>query len=135
MSYFKKIPSQIHEGKIVYGEGILDNIVILAVSEIEGVEVYLPHEGKSKSAVKSVKVRPEKDGVYVDVYVVVDSSYSVPEVAFRVQENIKHNVEAMTEYHIAEVNVIVKGVSFNEEKKVEPKKDELKENEKIEKED
>ncbi|MBR2614052.1 MAG: Asp23/Gls24 family envelope stress response protein [Clostridia bacterium] len=135
MSYFKKIPSQTHEGKIVYGEGIIDNIVILAVAEVEGVDIYLPYEGKSKSAIKSVKIRHEKEGIYVDVDVVVDSSYIVPEVAFRVQENIKHNVEAMTEFHIAEVNVVVKGVIFNEEKKEEVKIEPTEELEEVEKED
>ncbi|MBE5756654.1 MAG: Asp23/Gls24 family envelope stress response protein [Clostridiales bacterium] len=124
VSYFKKIPSETHEGKVVYSDGIIDNIVILAVSEVEGVDVYLPHEGNSKSAIKSVKVRQEKDGVYVDVAVVVDASLVVPDIAFKVQENVKHNVEAMTEYHIAEVNVIVKGVTFNEDRK-EQRKEEL----------
>ena len=60
----------------------------------------------------------------------------MPEVAFRVQENIKHNVEAMTEFHIAEVNVVVKGVVFNEEKKEEVKVEPTEEvEEQIEKED
>ena len=123
MSYFKKIPSETHEGKIVYNDGIIDNIVILAVSEIEGVEVFLPHEGDPKSAKKSVKVKEEKDGIHVDVEIRIDASLCVPDMAFKIQENVKHNVEAMTEYHIAKVNVFVKGVIFDEEKKEEIKND------------
>ena len=117
VSYFKKIPSETHEGKIVYNNGILDNIVILAVSEIDGAEVFLPHEGDSKSAKKSVKVKQEKDGIYVSVDVVINASLSVPDMAFKIQENIKHNVEAMTGYHITNVDITVQGVIFDDEHK------------------
>ena len=35
-------------------------------------------------------------------------------MAFRIQEAVKYNVESMTEYSVANVNVSVKGVSFED---------------------
>ena len=36
-------------------------------------------------------------------------------MAFKIQESIKHNVESMTEYKIAQVDVKVLGVIFDDE--------------------
>ena len=59
----------------------------------------------------------EDDDVYVDVYVNVLFGYSVKDVAFRVQENIKSSIESMTDFKVAAINVNVTGVVFgnNEE--------------------
>ena len=57
----------------------------------------------------------EKDGVYADISIKVDSGYIVPEVAFKIQQSVKHNVEAMTKYKVAKVDVYVVGVEFSEE--------------------
>ena len=46
---------------------------------------------------------------------------NISDVAFKVQEAIRHNVEAMTEYHVASVNVIIKGVTFTEENQPQQK--------------
>ncbi len=113
MVHIKKIPIRENEGKIIYGNGIVDGIVLLAIQEIPNVELYssLSHKKMSSS---SINVTIEKDGVHIDVIVKVHFSQSVSEVAFKIQEAVRHNVEAMTEYKIASVNVIVKGVRFNE---------------------
>ena len=54
----------------------------------------------------------EDDDVYVDVYVNVLFGYSVKDVAFRVQENIKSSIESMTDFKVAAINVNVTGVVF-----------------------
>ena len=46
---------------------------------------------------------------------------SVSDAAFKIQEAVRHNVEAMTEFHIASVNVHVCGIFFvdkSEEKNI-----------------
>ena len=107
MAYFRNIPGG-HDGKIIYNGSIINGIVTLAVSEIEGVKM-------ATDTSKDVKVRFDKDGIHVDVDVQIYQNTSVADMAFKIQENVKHNVEAMTEYHIAKVNVHVVGVLFNEE--------------------
>lgn len=113
MARIKKVTRNKHEGKIVYGDGIVDGIVYLAVAEIPKAELYtLKQYAKNRS--KSIDVTFSKDGVHVDVTVKVHYSQAVSDMAFKIQEVIRHNVEAMTEYHIASVNVNVKGVLFDD---------------------
>ncbi|PWM70862.1 MAG: hypothetical protein DBX59_09860 [Bacillota bacterium] len=118
MAYFKHIPDG-DNGKIIYNRSIVNGIVLLAISEIEGVEaaVYGPAKkrGGKKSAKRSVKLTYTKNGIDVDVFVKINQSASVSDMAFKIQENIKHNVEAMTEYRLNKINVRVAGVIFDEE--------------------
>ncbi len=121
MARIKKVTRNKHEGKIIYGDGIVDGIVYLAVAEIPKTELYtLKQHAKNRS--KSIDVTFSKDGVHVEVTVKVHYSQAVSDMAFKIQEIIRHNVEAMTDYHIASVNVIVKGVLFDEKNSCEPPK-------------
>ena len=113
MTPFKKVPINANEGKIIYGDGIVDGIVLLAINEIPNVELYSPSNSK-KMKNSAISVRREKDGVHVEVTVKTHYMQSISDVAFKIQETVRHNVEAMTEYRIASVNVIVKGVTFEE---------------------
>ncbi len=113
MVRFKKIPLKEHEGKIIYSNGIVDGIVLLALNEIPNVELYTSASHKKMSS-SSINVNIDKDGVHIDITVKVHYTQSVSDVAFKIQEAVRHNVESMTEYRIASVNVIVKGVKFGE---------------------
>ncbi len=105
MAFFKRVPSDGQKGKVSYNSGIVSGIVNLAVTEVEGVEMLA---GKKKG----LKLYFEKDGIYADISVKVDYGYNVPEVAFKIQQTVKHNVEAMTKYKVAKVDVYVVGVDF-----------------------
>ena len=105
MALFKRVPSDGQKGKVSYNSGIVSGIISLAVSEIEGVE---PLPGKKRG----MKLYFEKDGIYADISVKVDYGYNVPEVAFKIQQSVKHNVEAMTKYKVAKVDVYVVGVEL-----------------------
>jgi len=113
MARFKKLPINTHEGKIIYGDGIVDGIVLLAIQEIPFVELYAtaPNNKMTSSA---IKVKFEKDGVHVDVNVKIHFSQSVADTSFKIQESVRHNVESMTEYHVASVNVLISGIIFDE---------------------
>ena len=111
MARFKKLPQK-REGKIVYGDGIVEGIVYLAVSELEDVE--LDCTSSKKGMKKGIKVTFDKDNVHVLVAVKIQYQQSVSDVAFKIQETVRHNVESMTEYHISSVNVYVKGVTFED---------------------
>ena len=111
MARIKKVTRNKHEGKIIYGDGIIDGIVYLAVAEIPNAELYtLKQRAKNRS--KAIEVTFSKDGVHVEVIVKVHYSQAVSDMAFKIQEVIRHNVEAMTEYHVAAVNVHVCGIFF-----------------------
>ncbi len=112
MAHFKKLPQE-HEGKLIYGNGIVDGIAMLAVAEIENVELCAKAP-RSKMRSSAISVNFDKDGVHVDVSVRIHFSQNVSDMAFKIQEAIRHNVEVMTEYHVASVNVEVSGVTFDE---------------------
>ena len=120
MARFKKMPRNTNEGKITYGDGIVDGIVLLALNEIPSVELFTPPQHK-KMRSKSIKCVRANDGIHVDVVVKIHYTQSVSDVAFKIQESIRHTVETMTEYHVASVNVVIRGVTFDEEKPVEEK--------------
>ena len=107
MSNIKLGTKDKQSGKVVYNAGIIQNIVALAVQEVEGT-LLLP--GKRNS----IGLYLEKDGVYADVSVVVKYGYDVPELAYRIQQSVKHNVENMTRYRVAKVNVHIQDVVFED---------------------
>ncbi len=105
MAIFKRVPPDGQKGKVSYNSGIVGKIISLAVAEIEGVEMLANKK-------RGLKLYFEKDGVYADISVRVDYGYNVPEVAFKIQQSVKHNVEAMTKYKVAKVDVYVVDVEF-----------------------
>ena len=118
MARFKKLMQKKDEGKIVYKDGIVDGIVLLSVSELEYVELCA-HTKSDDMKSKAIKVVYENSAVTVDVMVKIHYSQCISDVAFKIQEAVRHNVEAMTEYKIASVNVIVNGVIFDDPQPVQ----------------
>ncbi|MBQ3597052.1 MAG: Asp23/Gls24 family envelope stress response protein [Clostridia bacterium] len=112
MARFKKMLREKNEGKIVFGDAIVHNIVTLAVSELPYVELY--HKSNSENTNAAVTVFFDKKGIDVDICVKVHFSQRVSETVFRIQEAVRHSVESMTEYHIQSVNVLVLGVIFED---------------------
>ncbi len=104
-------------GKVVYNAGIVHNIVALAIAEVEGA---MPAQGKKNG----ISLYLEKDGIYADVSVVVKYGYNVPELAYRIQQSVKQSVENMTRYKVAEVDVHIQDVVFEDAAPVEKEEDE-----------
>ena len=98
----KKV-STVKTGSLFYGRKVVRDIIALAAKEISGV-AHLHGKG----------IRADIFGrdINVDVFLDIDFGYSVPDVAYRIQENIKRSVETMTEYKIDTVNINILGVSF-----------------------
>lgn len=116
------------KGKITYNADIVSGIVVLSLQETEGIEMV-----PSKS--KGIKLCFEKEGIFADISVIAHYGYSVPELAFRIQQTIKQMVESMTKYKIAKVDVHVQSVVFpqpaaNAASAEEPATDEQKEEQK-----
>ncbi|MBR2871427.1 MAG: Asp23/Gls24 family envelope stress response protein [Clostridia bacterium] len=114
MTRFKKMQPEKKEGKIVYGNAIVDNIVCLTVEELPFVELVHKVSGKKKNS--AVTVFLDKKGLDVDICVRIHFSQRVSEIVFKIQEAVRHSVESMTEYRIQSVNVIVMGVIFDDVK-------------------
>ena len=98
----------------------------IAASEVEGVASMsggvvsgLGEMLGKKSFSKGVKVEVGERQTALDLYVVMEYGVRIPEVARRVQENVKRAVESMTGLEVVEVNVHVAGISFHTEPKDE----------------
>ena len=105
MSNIKLTSEKKQSGKTVYNSGIVQNIVEIAVLEVEGT---VSTEGKKNG----ISLYLEKDGVYADVSVVVKYGYNIPELAYRIQQSVKQSVENMTRYKVAKVDVHILDVVF-----------------------
>lgn len=114
-----------------YGEiKIADDVVAItssiATSEIEGIagmsggiaEGFNQILGKN-NLTKGVKVNINENEVEIDLYVIVEYGIKIPDVAWKVQENVKQNVESTTGLKVMSVNIHVQGVNFNKDTKNE----------------
>jgi uncharacterized alkaline shock family protein YloU len=105
---------------VTYKKKVVISIVSLATQEINGVasisrkSVSAIRSALSKNINRGIIVDFENNLVHIDVFINVKFGYSVKDIAFRVQENIKSSVESMTEYKVEAVNVHVVGVNFSE---------------------
>lgn len=99
---------------------VIGVIAGIAASEVEGVASMsgsvvtgIGEMLGKKNFSKGVKVEVGERQAAVDLYVVMEYGIRIPDVARRVQENVKRAVESMTGLEVVEVNVHVAGVSFH----------------------
>ena len=107
MAHMRHDPTSTQKGKITYNSGIVSGIVSLAIEEVDGVSLL-----NTKN--RGIKLNFDKQGIIADISVKVDATYNVPSLAFRIQQSIKHNVESMTKYKVAKVDVHIQDVNFPE---------------------
>ena len=113
---------QENKGKITCDRNILLSIISLATKEISGVSSL---QDSFAMKFKKIFTRADSTGVklkvssngqlIIDVYVRIYSGNNVPDVAFKVQENIKNNIVSMVEMRVGKINIHVVGVDFKEE--------------------
>ena len=92
----KKFSTAESKGKTYYNAGIVKGIVSLAVSEVAGVAIS-PKGKKATKISDAIKLKFGDTGISVDVFVNVYTGYTVPDVAFNIQQNIQQSVESMSE--------------------------------------
>ncbi|MDE5667199.1 MAG: Asp23/Gls24 family envelope stress response protein [Clostridia bacterium] len=107
MEHMRHDPTTTQKGKITYNPNIVSGIVALAINEVEGVSLL-----NNKN--KGVKLNFEKQGIVADISVKVDSNCNVSSLAFKIQQSIKHNVESMTKYKVAKIDVHIQDVNFTD---------------------
>jgi len=66
------------------------------------------------SAIKLVKVNQNDEGIVIEIPVVVEYGVKIPAVAWDIQENVKREIEDMTDSKVLAVNIHVTGVNINE---------------------
>jgi len=116
-------------GTVKIAGEVVSVIAGLAAMEVEGVAGMssgiagdIAELLGRRNLAKGVKVEVGEREAAVDLYIIVNYGVRIPEVAWKVQQNVKQAIESMTGREVVEVNVHVQGVNFQaEEKKEEPR--------------
>ncbi len=101
-------------GTVRIHDNVIASIASVAATEIEGVK-GIEKDFKSgllelikKKNLGAIKVDKDKNGdITVWVPLVIKYGYNIPDVAARVQENIRNNLEKMTNLSIKDININV----------------------------
>ena len=102
-------------GQVKISNDVIATIAGLAAIEVEGVETTSTFTDKLLKN-NGVKIQIEEDEVVLDVMIIIDYGISIPDIAFKVQENVKNTVETMTGLKVSQVNIHVQGINFKKEK-------------------
>lgn len=108
-------------GKITLDRKILASIINLAAKEINGVErvsnTARPWYKKMFNRYDDgVEIKFEKNGtLLVDVYLTIFIGYSVPDIAYRVQENIRNALATMVALKPLKINIHILNVECDQE--------------------
>lgn len=109
-------------GKVEIAPEVIEVITGIAASEVEDVysmrgnfaSGVVERFGK-KSHSKGVKVELTDTGISIDLFVVLNFGVSIPQVAQKLQTNVRQTLKNMTALEIAEVNVHVVGVQMEKD--------------------
>lgn len=113
-------------GEIKVSEEVVAIIASTAASEIPGVSGMsggfagdIVEMLGRKNLSKGVKVEVGEKEAAIDLYVVIDYGYRIPEVSWDIQEKVKKAVEEYTGLEVIEVNIHVQGINFEKIPEVE----------------
>jgi uncharacterized alkaline shock family protein YloU len=113
-------------GTIRIADEVVGIVAGLAATEIPGVAGMsaglvggIAEMLGKKNLSKGVKVEVGEKEAAVDLYIIVEYGVRIPDVALKVQENVKRAIESMTGLDVVEVNIHVQGVGFVNESKEE----------------
>ncbi|APH14102.1 asp23 family protein [Clostridium sporogenes] len=114
----ENIKNEIDMGIVKISDEVVGVIAGLAATEINGIVgmssgvvggITQILKGK-KNISKGVKVNVGEESASIDLYVVVEYGVKIPEVAQKVQEDVKRSVETMTGLTVSSVNIHVQNV-------------------------
>jgi len=104
-------------GTIKIHKNVIASIAAIASGEIEGVK-SIGKDFRSgilelwgKKVLCNIKVVIDKNGeVWVEIPLIIKYGYNIPDVADKVQENVRNALEKMTNLNIKDININVQGI-------------------------
>ncbi|OOO64216.1 Asp23/Gls24 family envelope stress response protein [Clostridium tepidum] len=114
----ENIKNKIDMGIVKISDEVVGVIAGLAATEVKGIVgmssgvvggITQILKGK-KNISKGVKVNVGEESASIELYVVVEYGVKIPEVAQKVQEDVKKSVETMTGLTVSSVNIHVQNV-------------------------
>jgi uncharacterized alkaline shock family protein YloU len=121
----------LNDGQVKISDEVISIIASIAASEIEGVNSAasgfvdeLSSLFTKKNYTKGIKVELKDNDAVIDMTITIDYGFKIHDVASKVQDKVKREVENMTGLNVTKVNVIVQNVVIPKE---DPKEDETEE--------
>lgn len=111
-----------NDGAIKIANEVVAIIAGLAATEIDGVAEmsggfaggFAEIIGRNNLS-KGVEVEVGEEETTIDLNVIIEYGSKIPDVAWKIQENVQEAIESMTGLDVVEINVHVQGVQFVEE--------------------
>lgn len=115
-----------YQGKLTCNRNILYSIISLATNEISGVaginkksKFFLLKLFQNKNF-NGIKIKYNTNGtIIIDVYIDVYSNINVPDICYKVQENIKNAIQSMVDIKATKINVYIVDVIINKDEENE----------------
>jgi len=111
-------------GSIRIANEVVGIIAGLSATEIDGVAGMsgglvggIAELLGQKNLSKGVKVEVGEREAAVDLFIIAEYGVRIPEVALKIQENVKRAIESMTGLAVVEVNVHIQGIGFAQDVK------------------
>ncbi|MBP7653968.1 Asp23/Gls24 family envelope stress response protein [Candidatus Dependentiae bacterium] len=110
-------------GDVNISNDVVSNIAGMATIEIDGVislsgsvkDGLVEFLGNKKEMNKGIEVDINEGKVKIDVSVIIEFGMKIPDISWRIQQNVKRRVEEMTGLSVTAVNVLVRGVEVRKE--------------------
>jgi len=119
-------------GKVSIPKETIENLVKINLADVKGLV------GSKKTIIKeiadilrgkidnedrnrrNIKVEVKKDGIFIDLFIVLKYGVRIPDIAWEIQNKIKRELKKQIEAENIEINIHVQGIQFS--KKMQSKK-------------
>lgn len=109
-------------GTIHIAPQVIETIAKSSTLDVEGVAGFsggftgdiAEFFGRNKSTTKGIKIEVGQLETAIDISLVIKYGYSILELAEKIQNNVKYEVENMAGLNVVEVNVHINGIEIDE---------------------
>jgi uncharacterized alkaline shock family protein YloU len=117
MNHLRDLPEE-ETTNLEISEDVIAVIASKAAVETKGVAGMSTGIGKQIANMlgreylsKGIKVSIQDNRAFIEVYVIIRYGFRIPEVAWEIQNNVKRDVETMTETSVEEVNIHIQSIN------------------------
>jgi len=98
---------------ITISDDVIAQMANTAASSVKGVSSLKSNaiDGIFNSKSKGVKIQRNEKGIIINLSIVVEMGYRIPDVSFEIQNIVKTQVESFTGLNVLEVNIFVAGMN------------------------
>lgn len=108
-------------GQVKISNEVIVTIAGLAALEVENVETITTITDKLLKN-NGVKIQIDEEQIILDIYVNIEFGESIPDTAFKIQENVKNTVETMTGLEVSIVTYMYKELLSTKKKQKKKKR-------------